>query len=489
MTDGSKKQKTKCTISEADTAAILDKYSPTTLLTLLQEIALNPSEKLDWNSLVQKTATGITNPREYQMLWRHIAYRSPLSDDIEDGAQPLDDDSDLECELETFPRASAEATSEAAACVKDIQTDIVLLYEDQMSPPHVYSPLIFPLIDVILVCPSQNLSIFQLLIASGSTSESNHLNNSTIEAPLIINVPSRRQPSEGTSETSEGTFITVPVFIQKQPHSTTPAEPVDPSGMIIRRKRKQWTLEEDEELKAAVKKCGEGNWTNILKEEYMAGRTASQLSQRWSILKKKDARLDVVGSSSDPRDSREPRDPRLSDVQQAARHAMSVALDGMKSREETNTHSTVKPAVPTGPLRPGSFTATSQLGKQNPSSLVGSSVKNAAVTSNPVNRLLPKNNLVVEAKKVPKVEAESNAQADIKTNPISSPALSKVMMNKATITGNKTENSQNTGEIKKTISPVLPVSKTEIQTTAGENSGNQSTKLKVPIPRSKNEAA
>lgn len=67
----------------------LCRYDATTVLTLLQEIAHYPHAKIDWNELVKKTSTGISSAREYQMLWRHLAYRDALSDNFEDGAQPL----------------------------------------------------------------------------------------------------------------------------------------------------------------------------------------------------------------------------------------------------------------------------------------------------------------------------------------------------------------------------------------------------------------
>lgn len=59
------------------------------MLALLQEVAQFPDVKLDWNALVKKTSTGISNAREYQMLWRHLAYRNTLFDKLEDNAQPL----------------------------------------------------------------------------------------------------------------------------------------------------------------------------------------------------------------------------------------------------------------------------------------------------------------------------------------------------------------------------------------------------------------
>ncbi|KAG6517133.1 hypothetical protein ZIOFF_020513 [Zingiber officinale] len=97
-------------------------YSPSTVLTLLQEVSAAADVKIDWNALVEKTATGITNAREYQMLWRHLAYRHPLLDKIEEGAEPLidstcfmlqDDDSDLEIELEIAPPITEEASCQA----------------------------------------------------------------------------------------------------------------------------------------------------------------------------------------------------------------------------------------------------------------------------------------------------------------------------------------------------------------------------------------
>lgn len=59
------------------------------VLALLQEVAQLPVEKYDWKSLVKKTSTGITNAREYQMLWRHLAYSHGLLDKLEEGAEPL----------------------------------------------------------------------------------------------------------------------------------------------------------------------------------------------------------------------------------------------------------------------------------------------------------------------------------------------------------------------------------------------------------------
>lgn len=59
-----------------------------TILRMLQEMAYYSEIKMDWNELVKKTTTGITNAREYQLLWRHLSYREPLLP-LEDDAQPL----------------------------------------------------------------------------------------------------------------------------------------------------------------------------------------------------------------------------------------------------------------------------------------------------------------------------------------------------------------------------------------------------------------
>jgi len=59
-----------------------------TILRMLQEISYCSETKMDWNALVKKTTTGITNAREYQLLWRHLSYRHPLLP-VEDDALPL----------------------------------------------------------------------------------------------------------------------------------------------------------------------------------------------------------------------------------------------------------------------------------------------------------------------------------------------------------------------------------------------------------------
>lgn len=79
------------------------RYDATTILRLLQEMAFYADVKMDWNELVKKTATGITNAREYQMLWRHLSYRDPLLLPVDDDdAQPLVTSSSSPCEFYSF---------------------------------------------------------------------------------------------------------------------------------------------------------------------------------------------------------------------------------------------------------------------------------------------------------------------------------------------------------------------------------------------------
>ncbi|XP_010458269.1 PREDICTED: uncharacterized protein LOC104739567 [Camelina sativa] len=264
-------------ITEGDIATLLHRYDTKTILRMLQEMAYYSELKMDWNELVKKTTTGITNAREYQLLWRHLSYREPLLP-VEDDAQPLDDDSDLECELEPSPAVSHEASVEAIAHVK-------------------------------------------VLAASYVPSESDILND-TVEAPLTINVP--YVLPEGTQEPSEspwssrGMNITFPVCLQK---ATSTTEGMNGNGsasssMAFRRKRKKWSVEEDEELFAAVRRCGEGNWATIIRGDFRGDRTASQLSQRWALIRKRGDTSTSVRQSGVQR----------TNEQIAVNHALSLAL-------------------------------------------------------------------------------------------------------------------------------------------------------------------
>lgn len=280
-------KKKKVSFSEEDAATLIKRYDATTVFTLLQEVAHYPRAKIDWSELVKKSATGISNVREYQMLWRHLAYRHSLPQNFEDGAQPLDDDSDLECEIEALPPVSVESASEATACVK-------------------------------------------VMIASRTLSESAP-SSSTIEAPLTINVPacnSSLTPIESSqsSNSMQGTSIIFPVTVQRQTLPTvSTTDGIETKGFIggnmaSKRKRKTWSEEEDMQLRAAVQRCGEGNWATMAKgDSFPIKRSATQLAQRWSILRKKDG----GPSSGTPSTST----PYTTAEQLATRHSLSLALD------------------------------------------------------------------------------------------------------------------------------------------------------------------
>ncbi|XP_039171634.1 uncharacterized protein LOC104449190 isoform X2 [Eucalyptus grandis] len=303
----SKPQKRKGSISEEDISTLLQRYSATAVLCLLQEVAQFQGVKVDWNELVKKTSTGITNAREYRTLWRHLAYRSTLPEKLEDGDEPLDDDSDLEYELEAFPAVSTEASTEAAACVK-------------------------------------------------------------------------------------GVNITVPVSVRKQPlPAVTSNEGLDVNGLASgnnasRKKRKPWSEAEDLELIAAVQKCGEGNWANILKADFKGDRTASQLSQRWAIIRKRHGNLNVGIANS--------TGPQLSEAQLAARHAVSLALDMPVKNSRTGAtpngtfgNSTQPAAAAESPF-PGNIAGLAHHQTQQISQQRSSSVQSLSIA--PKSRVPPK---------------------------------------------------------------------------------------------------
>ena len=127
--------------------------------------------------------------------------------------------------------------------------------------------------------------LFQVLIDSGSSSDSCLEKGLTIEAPLTINIPNDKSDNPQLTSSSCGINITIPVSVPKQTLPTvSSAEGLDTNGcansnLPPRRKRKPWSADEDKELFAAVQRCGEGNWANILKGDFKGDRTASQLSQ------------------------------------------------------------------------------------------------------------------------------------------------------------------------------------------------------------------
>ncbi|XP_072981771.1 uncharacterized protein [Typha angustifolia] len=306
-------------ISEDDVSVLLQRYTATTILALLQEVSQFAGVKIDWNSLVKRSTTGITNAREYQMLWRHLAYKDALLEKVDDSPEPLDDDSDLEFELEAVPAVSAEASSDVAACVK-------------------------------------------ALISSGSPRELGPSHRTSLDAPLTLHTPNDQKQS-------------LP--------SGTPVEALDGNALVgssapPKKKRKLWTEEEDLELIAAVQKCGEGNWSSILKGDFKHDRTASQLSQRWGVIRKRQALLNQSnGTKSTSLTSSEER--------KAAQKAFSLALDmpmtrGLSTNLSGTTHSMILPS---------SSALPSTLSEATPASAPKPQVSNQAAsekTSSPLNK-------------------------------------------------------------------------------------------------------
>jgi hypothetical protein len=121
--------------------------------------------------------------------------------------------------------------------------------------------------------------------------------SSTIEAPLNIHVPSPSHASCSTSSQPCNNLIQepniiFPVIVERQTRlnninnvsSTT--KYIQNNGLVghitsnIQRKRKGWTKEEDMQLQDAVKKWGEGNWTDIAgRDDFTLDKTAAQLSK------------------------------------------------------------------------------------------------------------------------------------------------------------------------------------------------------------------
>ncbi|XP_010912489.1 uncharacterized protein [Elaeis guineensis] len=221
------------------------------------------------------------------MLWRHLAYRDKLLDKVEDGTDPLDDDSDLEFELDASPALSGEALSDATACAK-------------------------------------------LFISSGFSRLSGPTNRANLGTPVTRNIPDDQKPHDPSAKqklahTICGTNAAVPHSVQKQPLATKRSAEVSDgngsagSGLPAKKKRKLWTKEEDMELIAAVQRCGEGNWANILKGDFKHNRTASQLSQRWTTIRR---RANLLADSGNKSVSSTQSAERL-----AAQKAFSLAVD------------------------------------------------------------------------------------------------------------------------------------------------------------------
>ncbi|PKU77293.1 uncharacterized protein LOC110116224 isoform X1 [Dendrobium catenatum] len=283
--------RSKGTVSEDEVYALVQRYGASTIFTLLQEVsqATEKDVTMDWRTLVKATSTGISNAQEYQMLWRHLAYRDPL-EKIEDGGEPLSDESDLEFELEATPNHSEEISTEVDCCVK-------------------------------------------VILSSGSVGECGTVFPLNAEAPPATDtvndqasvVPSDKQHLGRYNRANGAALCT-----QKQSPSTGLSnEGVDGngssnSGFHAKKKRKLWTKEEDMELIAAVEKFGESNWANILKGDFKHDRTASQLSQRWSIIRKRQ-------TSSKQSNGSKARSEEMLAAQKAFSMAINMPMSGSLS--------------------------------------------------------------------------------------------------------------------------------------------------------------
>lgn len=128
----------------------------------------------------------------------------------------------------------------------------------------------------------------QVLIASGQ--DSNLPSNSTIEAPLTINIPNSRavpDPSDSSLvfNAMHGKNISIPVSVPKQPLPSRICGEKRPNNGSLgvnlppRRRRKAWSTEEDIKLTAAVQKYGERNWANIARGDFNNERKPSELDQ------------------------------------------------------------------------------------------------------------------------------------------------------------------------------------------------------------------
>ncbi|KAL5208882.1 hypothetical protein ABZP36_033317 [Zizania latifolia] len=277
--------KRKRSFSEDDVYLLLHRYAPATILTAMQEVAQHVEKAgrgIDWRALVRKTATGITSAREYQMLWRHFAYRHELSDSVGAGAQPLDDESDLECDTEPVPAPSNEALAEATAFAKTV---VFGSSREQASGQRVNSeaPALNTPNEKILLVPSdkQLVPSYCLTNGTGPVSNSKQLSNTGL--------------------------------------SPDPFDPNEPPKK--KKKTKPWSKEEDAELAAGVQKYGEGNWLDILhKCKFDSARTHVQLSQRWVFICKRQGSTKLANPKTVSAAA-------STEERKAAQKAFSMALD------------------------------------------------------------------------------------------------------------------------------------------------------------------
>ncbi|KAG0470980.1 hypothetical protein HPP92_015526 [Vanilla planifolia] len=324
--------RTKGTVSEDDVYALVQRYGATTIFTILQEVS-QATEKdiaIDWRAIVKTTASGITNVREYQMLWRHLAYRDPM-EKIEDGAEPLSDESDLEFELEATPTSCNEALNELDCYIKVLLSSGSLV---DSSPALASNFEASPTTDT----PNDHASV--------ALSDKQHFvrPNRAANADAVL---SSQKQSLLAGPSAEGLDGTGPLN----------------SSYTAKKKRKLWTKEEDMELIAAVDKFGEGNWANILKGDFKHDRTASQLSQRWSIIRKRQA-------NSNHNSGNKSRSEEMLAAQKAFSMALNMPMPGgfsssmLPGGTQMQTTSSLAPVASVSAGAPDSSNAVSQAIKQ-----------------------------------------------------------------------------------------------------------------------------
>ncbi|XP_020573705.1 uncharacterized protein LOC110020075 [Phalaenopsis equestris] len=334
--------------SEDEVYALVQRYGASTIFTLLQEISLAAEKDvtIDWRTLVKATSTGISNAQEYQMLWRHLAYRVPL-EKVEDGGDPLSDESDLEFELEATPNLSEELSTEVDCCVKVILSSGA---GDDCSPValNVEAPSTTD-------TPIEQVSVFP--------SDKHYFGRYNRAAPYGAVLNGQKQLLS-TGLSNEG---------------------LDGNGSFPeKKKRKLWTKEEDSELIAAVEKFGEGNWANILKGDFKHDRTASQLSQRWAIIRKRQ-------TTSKQSNGSKARSEEMLAAQKAFSMALNMPMSGSLSTLLSGvTHSSTSIAGGTsggtGAMVDESQPPASQASKPNPQPITTTETSSQKPSANPSNK-------------------------------------------------------------------------------------------------------
>ncbi|KAL9234737.1 hypothetical protein vseg_009570 [Gypsophila vaccaria] len=168
-----------------------------------------------------------------------------------------------------------------------------------------------------------------------------------LEAAACVKVLASSPPSDTTTAAATTTTTT-----------TSPLDPDPPPPSIFHKKRK-WSADEDSRLLAAVHKWGEGNWSSILKHGHWS-RNASQLSQRWSHIRKKQRPLPPPPPpppppAAPPPSSSSSTAPLLSEAQLATRRALDMALKDNLTPPPSNAPSkpfSDSPALPLFHLSP-----------------------------------------------------------------------------------------------------------------------------------------